>query len=260
SLTFEALEDTELVLLADEAHHYFAETKQSGGKAEKDARTWERTIANLLSLNPKNRLLGFSATFNLNNEVLFQKIRDKIVYQYDLKQFMEHKYSKNVMLLRADEDDETKMLHGVLLSQYRKYVAQDHNIELKPVILFKSNKIATSLEANQKLINMIEGLTLAQIQQVIETGYAIYHKEQSIWTKMFDYYKDQDLSKVIRDLQWDFSSGNMLNANSQDFLTEENALLLNSLEEPNNPIRAIFAVARLNEGWDVLNLFDIVRI
>src|SRR5699024_1621939 len=123
-----------------------------------------------------------------------------------------------------------------------------------------SNKIATSLEANQKLINMIEGLTLAQIQQVIETGYAIYHKEQSIWTKMFDYYKDQDLSKVIRDLQWDFSSGNMLNANSQDFLTEENALLLNSLEEPNNPIRAIFAVARLNEGWDVLNLFDIVRI
>lgn len=28
----------------------------------------------------------------------------------------------------------------------------------------------------------------------------------------------------------------------------------------NNPIRVIFAVAKLNEGWDVLNLFDIVRI
>ena len=26
-----------------------------------------------------------------------------------------------------------------------------------------------------------------------------------------------------------------------------------------NPIRAIFAVQKLNEGWDVLNLFDIVR-
>jgi type III restriction enzyme len=26
-----------------------------------------------------------------------------------------------------------------------------------------------------------------------------------------------------------------------------------------NRIRAIFAVQKLNEGWDVLNLFDIVR-
>ena len=36
--------------------------------------------------------------------------------------------------------------------------------------------------------------------------------------------------------------------------------VLNSLENPNNPIRAIFAVHKLNEGWDVLNLYDIVRI
>src|SRR5699024_1252342 len=83
---------------------------------------------------------------------------------------------------------------------------------------------------------------------------------RSIWSKMFAYYKKMDLNEVIRDLQWDFVEGNMLNANSRDFLSEENALLLNSLEEPNNPIRAIFAVARLNEGWDVLNLFDILRI
>ncbi len=36
--------------------------------------------------------------------------------------------------------------------------------------------------------------------------------------------------------------------------------LLNSLEDKNNQIRAIFAVQKLNEGWDVLNLFDIVRL
>ena len=34
---------------------------------------------------------------------------------------------------------------------------------------------------------------------------------------------------------------------------------MNRLEEKNNPIRAIFAVQMLSEGWDVLNLFDIVR-
>jgi hypothetical protein len=31
----------------------------------------------------------------------------------------------------------------------------------------------------------------------------------------------------------------------------EQQFLLNSLEENNNPIRAIFAVNKLNEGWDV---------
>ena len=41
---------------------------------------------------------------------------------------------------------------------------------------------------------------------------------------------------------------------------KKNAQLLNNLEDPDNPIRAIFAVYKLNEGWDVLNLFDIVKI
>ena len=31
---------------------------------------------------------------------------------------------------------------------------------------------------------------------------------------------------------------------------------VNTLEDKDNPIRAIFAVQKLNEGWDVLNLFD----
>ena len=35
---------------------------------------------------------------------------------------------------------------------------------------------------------------------------------------------------------------------------------LNNLEAPNNSIRAIFTVKRLTEGWDVQNLYDIVRM
>lgn len=41
---------------------------------------------------------------------------------------------------------------------------------------------------------------------------------------------------------------------------EKNQLLLNTLEDRGNPYRAVFAVDKLNEGWDVLNLFDIVRL
>jgi type III restriction enzyme len=47
---------------------------------------------------------------------------------------------------------------------------------------------------------------------------------------------------------------------NNDEEAEKNQLLLNTLEDENNPIRAVFAVQKLNEGWDVLNLFDIVRL
>src|SRR5699024_5502457 len=109
----------------------------------------------LLKLHPANRLLEYTATVDLTKDVLFEKYKDKIVYQYDLKRFMEDGYSKNVMLLRADEDDEHKMLNGILLSQYRKYVGRDHEIDLKPVILFKLYIIDISLEINDTLFELV---------------------------------------------------------------------------------------------------------
>ena len=263
SLTFEGLEELEIVLLADEAHHINAWTRRDKRKLdtkEQEERTWENTVNRLLKLNPANRLLEYTATIDLTKDVLFEKYRDKIVYQYDLRQFMRDGYSKNVMLLRADEEDRNKMLNSVLLSQYRKYVARDHGIDLKPIMFFKSNLIKNSQNAQDKFINLMKGLEAEELKEVIENGYAIYKHQQSIWSSMFAYYKKIDLNQVVQDLKWDFAEGNLLNANDKDFLSEENALILNSLEEANNPIRVIFAVARLNEGWDVLNLFDIVRI
>lgn len=41
---------------------------------------------------------------------------------------------------------------------------------------------------------------------------------------------------------------------------KKNQIIINSLEDNDNQIRAVFAVDALNEGWDVLNLFDIVRL
>ncbi|MGB9808524.1 MAG: hypothetical protein ACPLSA_00570 [Caldanaerobacter sp.] len=43
-------------------------------------------------------------------------------------------------------------------------------------------------------------------------------------------------------------------------IDKEKQLKLNNLEDEDNEIRAIFAVRMLDEGWDVLNLFDIVRL
>lgn len=231
-VTFESLEDQKVVLLADEAHHINVVTKTSKKKLtskEAEEKTWEHTVNRLLNLNSQNRLLEFTATVDLSKDELYEKYRDKIVYQYDLKRFMQDGYSKNVVLLRTNEEDSNKMLQAVLLSQYRKYIAKDHDIDLKPIILFKSNKIATSKEANNTFFDIIQNLTVGKLQKILENGLNYYQNTQSIWNRVYRYYNEQDLAKIIRDLQWDFTNETTINANSQSFLEEENALLLNTL-------------------------------
>jgi len=72
-----------------------------------------------------------------------------------------------------------------------------------------------------------------------------------------------EIAKWIKD---NFHERNIIITNSKtnktkkEKTTEDQEKLLNSLEDKNNHIRAIFTVARLTEGWDVLNLFDIVRL
>lgn len=71
---------------------------------------------------------------------------------------------------------------------------------------------------------------------------------------------------MVVELQSDFASRNVINVNDSDRNSEgiladtDTKNALNSLEEPDNPFRVVFAVAKLSEGWDVLNLYDIVRI
>lgn len=191
-LTYESLENTKIVLLADEAHHINVLTRSDKRKLntkEKQERTWEYTVSKLLRLNQENRLLEFTATIDLTKDALFHKYSDKIVYQYDLKRFMTDGYSKNVVLLRANEDDEKKMLHAMLLSQYRKYIAKENGIYLKPIILFKSNKIAISKTANQNFLSLVENLTVSQLEKIIQNGLSVFQNKLSIWHKMFQYYE-----------------------------------------------------------------------
>ncbi len=60
-------------------------------------------------------------------------------------------------------------------------------------------------------------------------------------------------------LQTKFKKSVQINTNNEKEL-EKGMLLLNSLEDRDNPKRVVFSVDKLNEGWDVLNLFDIVRL
>lgn len=259
-ITYEDLAQFPIVLLADEAHHLNVSTKTKGKKNKEqiEETNWEVTVDRIMKQNNKNKLLEFTATVQLEDDI-FEKYKDRILYRYDLKEFMQQGYSKNVTLLYASEENENKIIHALLMSEYKKYVADKNNIILKPVVMFQSTSIKGSQEIHRMMLDRLEQLTYERLDVIINNGYKFFSGQNSIWSKVFAYYKQANLTKVLDDLKWDFNEQTTLNVNN-DKEKEKNAQLLNNLEDPDNPIRAIFAVYKLNEGWDVLNLFDIVKV
>lgn len=259
-LTYDDLAKQRLIILADEAHHFSAGTKS---KKDQKNRAWEYVLDRVRQSNKDNRQLEFTATIDLQNENIYEKYRDKVIFQYDLKQFQEAGYSKRIARLQANANDDEKMINAVLLSQYRKRMAKQAGIpNFKPVILFKSNKIAVSKEACDAFLALINNLTFESLNSFIETQ--LKTTQSSTLRQAYQYYETTDIGNLVRELQRDFQPLNTINVNdttSNGILGDLNDLRnLNTLEEPNNPFRAIFAVAKLSEGWDVLNLYDIVRI
>ena len=255
-----------VAILADEAHHYSASTK-----SEKEAEnTWESAINKILRARDdkkqKNLLLEFTATVDFDKEVIYNKYRDKVVYRYPLNKFMYDGYSKQVKRIETSASDEDKMLNVVLLSQFRKYRAYAEGVTgtFKPVIMFKSPKVAVSLEANMVFNEIISNLNVADLLSFIKQQQVLDSNNSSALKLAYNYYlkNEDDLAKIVREIKKDFNPRNVLNANdtSGNMLEKGQYEALNTLESPNNLYRVVFAVAKLTEGWDVLNLYDIVRI
>lgn len=198
----------------------------------------------------------------MENKSIFEKYVDKIIYSYDLKEFMEDKYSKNVVRLQATETDDIKMMDALLMSQYRKLIARENGIYIKPILMFKSNTIKVSNNKEEEFKRLIDDLSVENMLEHVKKRLLSVSKG-SILNTMYSYYLEKEtleINKIIIEMKVDFHYLNILNANGKELLSVDNATLLNTLEEPNNPVRVIFAVAKLNEGWDVLNLYDIVRV
>lgn len=255
-----------VVVLADEAHHYSASTKSEKEKEN----TWESAIGKILSTRDdeeqKNLLLEFTATVDFDKESIYNKYRDKVVYRYPLNKFMFDGYSKQVKRIETSASDKDKMLNVVLLSQYRKYRAYNEGVTgtFKPIIMFKSPKIAVSLEAHKIFNAVIEQLNVKDLIAFIQRQKLLDSSESSALTLAYDFYlkNEEALSGIVREIKHDFEPRNIINANdtSGNMLEKGQYEALNTLESPNNLYRVVFAVAKLTEGWDVLNLYDIVRI
>lgn len=250
SITYDDFKDKKIVLIADEAHHLNANTK-----TEKETeQNWEQTTKNLLNTNKENILLEFTATQDLEDKKIGAKYRDKIIADYPLIKFREDRYSKDIKFIGDDFDDSKRMLQAVMISEYRRLIAQKElNLNIKPVIMFKTVKNTENIDAvYEKFVKLMENLSVENIDEIFRrsTVEAIKKLEKLL----------TDKKSFIQNIKYSFDKSNCLVIHSKVKDKDEKLKNLNSLEDASNKIRAIFAVDILNEGWDVLNLFDIVKL
>ncbi|MBE0515489.1 DEAD/DEAH box helicase family protein [Sulfurimonas sp.] len=250
SITYADFKNKKLVLIADEAHHLNANTK-----TEKETeQNWEQTTKNLLNTNKANILLEFTATQDLEDKKIGAKYRDKIIADYPLVKFRQDRYSKDIKLISDALDDKKRILSAVMVSEYRRLIAQrELNVSIKPVIMFKTVKNTENIDAVfDTFVKLIENLRENDIDEIF---------------KLSDIKAIKELEKIVSDkkvfvqnIKYAFEKSNCLVIHSKVKDKDEKLKNLNSLEDSKNRVRAIFAVDILNEGWDVLNLFDIVKL
>ena len=256
SVTFDDFINQKIVMLSDEAHHINVDTKKGKltAEEEKNKQSWETTVNRIFNSNRENYLLEFTATIDMTNSQIYEKYQDKLIFDYPLKNFRIEKYSKEVKVFQSDTPLIQRALQAVILSQYRYKVFENHKLNIKPVILFKSAFIKDSKDFFIEFADKIKNLKKNDLEVIFKS------KEDAI-RNCREYFAQNNitLENFISELKSDFSSDNCIEINSKEE-SEDNQLIVNTLEIPANRYRAIFAVDKLNEGWDVLNLFDIVRL
>ena len=255
-LTDDDFAEKKIVLIADEAHHLNIETKKGLSKSEKeDKSNWETTVNRIFNSDRDNVLLEFTATCDLKNTYIKTAYEKKIIIDYPLRKFREDRYSKEVKTFQSHVPLIDRVLQAILLRQYRLKLFQDNKKTIKPVILFKSDKIDSSKSFYKEQFRpLIENLSEADLTRIRTQN------SHPLLVKIFEYFdKHLTTEELIAEIREDFSDEKCVSVNSKEEKGNYQ-LQINSLEDRNNLIRCIFAVDQLNEGWDVLNLFDIVRL
>ena len=290
--TLADLHKLNLMMLGDEAHHLNAQTKgkkqgeldlekemnDRTSDAEIERKGWEHMVLELLlnkNGNPsQNVLLEFTATLPENAEVQ-QKYADKIITKFGLKEFLQKGYTKEINLVSSTLGKKERVLHALLFAWYRHQIALKYGIaNFKPVMLFRSKTIDESKADYLAFLNWAENVqavdfsflttfstSLSDSDNANEQG-----KTRTEQALKFIQENGFEFAHLANWVKQNYQKHNVIITNSETNKTKtektdsETEKLLNNLEAADNPIRAIFTVDRLTEGWDVLNLFDIVRL
>lgn len=294
--TLDDLHSKNIVMLADEAHHLNADTKSQKGEQQElelnteltdrasakevEKKGWEHTVIELIlkkngsKEENKNVLLEFTATIPANGQVA-KKYEDKIIYRFGLKEFLEAGYTKEINLISSTLQKKERVLQALLFNWYRHKIALINGIaNFKPVVLFRSKTIEESKVDYEEFLNWTDNMSasdfdfLKTIADKISQSKNIHEQGRSRTEQVLEFIKNEDIHyrEIAEFIKNSFQEKNIVITNSKTNKTKKEKTnadqekLLNSLEDKNNHIRAIFTVDRLTEGWDVLNLFDIVRL
>lgn len=256
-----------LVLISDEAHHSNIATKKGKtnetqfelpGDDFSSTTDWESTIMRIFNLDAENgkpnMLLEFTATEDFTEPSIAEKYKDKIIFDYPLRRFREDRYSKDIAVVQSDSAPIDRAIQAIILSQYRRKLFTAIRQNIKPVIMFKSKTIKDNKAFYSEFVQTVKGMTIADLHRIRTNA-----KDDIL--NAFTYIEEKDIryENFLLELQDDFKEDNLLLIDDKD-ITPEKQAHLNSLEDKDNEYRAVFAVDMLNEGWDVLNLYDIVRL
>src|SRR5699024_11567556 len=102
--------------------------------------------------------------------------------------------SKNVKRIQSGNKDADNMLNVILLSEYRRrYALETYDVYMKPVIMFKSQRIDASNEAHEQFNSLVEELTVESLQAFLERQAQLASEDDSeTLTLAHDYYRNHD--------------------------------------------------------------------
>ena len=264
AITYDDFAGKKIVLISDEAHHINSSTKK--GKKVADvgslfaddefdpSRDWETTVMRIFNSNDANVLLEFTATEDFTDANIADKYENKVIFDYHLKKFREDGYSKDISVVQSDMLPIDRAIQCVLLSQYKRKLFSSIRQDIKPVMMLKSKTIKDNKDFYDKFVEAIKNLTVDDL-------YRIKSRAKDDVLAVFTYldeYKIQ-LENLLLEIKEDFKEENLLLVDGNN-ISPDKQIKLNTLEAKDNEFRVVFAVDMLNEGWDVLNLFDIVRL
>lgn len=285
--TLADLHELNLVMLGDEAHHLNAQTKgkkqgeldlekemnERTSDAEFERKGWEHMVLELLlnkNGNPgQNVLLEFTATLPENTEVQ-QKYADKIITKFGLKEFLQKGYTKEINLVSGTLNKKERVLHALLFAWYRHQIALKYGIaNFKPVMLFRSKTIDESKADYSAFLNWVENVQADDFSFLTTFSTSLNdsnnaNEQGKTRTEQALKFMQENKFEFVHLANWikqNYQKHNVIitnsetNKNKTEKTDSETEKLLNNLEAADNPIRAIFTVDRLTEGWDVLNLY-----
>ena len=266
AVTYDDFVDKKIVLISDEAHHINTATKRGKktvavGKGalftENDFEStedWETTVMRIFHSNEANVLLEFTATEDFQDTNIADKYENKVIFDYPLKKFREDGYSKDISVVQSDLSPIDRAIQCVLLSQYKRKLFSSIHQDIKPVMMLKSKTINENKSFYVEFVNTIKRLKVEDIERIATNA-------KGDMLDVFSYIKEKgiELENLLLEVKEDFKEENLLLVDGNN-ISPDKQQKLNSLEAKDNEFRVVFAVDMLNEGWDVLNLFDIVRL